>query len=79
VRKTIEDIVLVVKRQAKLLQMILALRPASGLTSLLHGGQQKRYKNGNDGNHDKEFDQCKAVMATNAGFHFVVFQVAGLK
>ena len=76
-RKTIEDIMVVVKRKAKLLHMILTLRPTSGLTSLLNGRQQQRHKDGNDGNHHEKFDQSKAVMATNAGFHFLVFQVAG--
>jgi hypothetical protein len=48
-----------VHRQTKLLQLVLALSPAGCLASLLHGGQQQGNQNGNDGNDDKQLNQCK--------------------
>jgi hypothetical protein len=74
VRKTIEDIVVVVKRQAKLLQVIFALRPTCCLTRLLYGRQQQRHKDGNDGNHDQKFDQSKSGFTASFRSHISASQ-----
>ena len=40
-----------------LLEIVLTLRFASGFPRRLHGRQQQCNENGNDGDHDKQFNQ----------------------
>src|SRR5262249_36591425 len=43
-----------------LLEVILALRPGGGLADLLHRWHQQSNKDGDNGDHDEEFDECEA-------------------
>ena len=61
--KAVVDVVVIVECQSELLQVILALRTASCLASLLHCWQQQGHKNGDDRNHHQKFDQRKSAMA----------------
>jgi hypothetical protein len=45
------DIIVIVFGQSELLQVIAALRAASRFAGCLHGRQQQRNQDGNDGNH----------------------------
>jgi hypothetical protein len=54
--------VIVVQREAKLHQMVLALRAAGGFTRLLHRGEQQCNQDGNDGDHDEQLDQREAAV-----------------
>lgn len=40
-----------------LLEIVLALCPTGGLPSLLHGREQKRHQNRDNGNDNEEFDE----------------------
>ena len=46
-------------RQAKLLQIVRTLHPATGLPGSLNGGQQESDQNTNDGDHHQQFDERK--------------------
>jgi ABC-type ATPase involved in cell division len=46
-------IVIVVQRQPQLLEMVATLRPTRCFPRLLHGGEQQRHKDANDGDHDE--------------------------
>ena len=48
--------VMAVHRQAELFQMVLTLHTPSGFPGRLHGGQEQRHQNADDGNHDQKFD-----------------------
>ena len=50
-RKLLEDIVVVVQRQADLLDVVLALRPPGGLSRLLNGRKEQGNQDRDDGNH----------------------------
>jgi hypothetical protein len=52
---------IVVNRNRQLPQVVLALSPASGLTSLLHCWQKQRHQNGNDRNHHQQFNLRKST------------------
>ena len=60
------NIVVVVQSDSNLLQMVSALRPASGFPSLLHGGKQQRHQNSNDGDHNEQLDQGEGTPAEGA-------------
>ena len=45
------------KRQADLLEVVLALQLSGGLARRLHRRQQQRDQNADDGDHHQEFDQ----------------------
>jgi len=47
--------------QADLLEVVLALQPACRLAGGLHGGQQQRDENADDGDHHQQLDQRKTV------------------
>jgi hypothetical protein len=55
----IEHVVVVVQRESKLPQVILALRAASGLSGGLHGRQEQCHKHPDNRNHDQQFDERK--------------------
>ena len=45
--------------QSQLSEVISGLRPAGGLTGLLNSGKNQRDQDGDDGNHDEQFNQGK--------------------
>src|SRR5262249_30754950 len=47
--------------QTKILQLVLTLCPSRGFTHLLHGGHQQANQDGDDGDHDEQFDQCESA------------------
>ncbi len=59
--EAVVDRVVVVHRQADLLQVVRALRATSGLTSGLNGRQQERDEHADDGDHDQKLDEGKAL------------------
>ena len=50
-------VVIVVHRQADLLQVVGALHPAGRLARRLHGRQQQGDQHADDRDHDEQFDQ----------------------
>jgi hypothetical protein len=54
-----------VQSNPDLLEIILALCPSRGFTSLLNGWQQQCYQNGNNGNDDEQFDQSKCPLGAS--------------
>ena len=59
-RENAERAFIVVNSQADLLQVVHTLGTAGSFTSRLDGGQKQRDQDGDDGNHDKKFDQGEA-------------------
>jgi hypothetical protein len=59
--ETLEGRLIIVSRQADLLQVVQALCAAGCLTNLLNGWQQKANQNANDGNDDEQFYQGKSL------------------
>jgi hypothetical protein len=57
------DIVEVVESQTELLQIIFAARTAGRFPRLLHGGQQQRDQDGDNGDHNQQLDQGKSLPA----------------
>ena len=64
-----EGVVIVVHRDAQLLQIVLALSSPGCFTGLLDSGQQQRDQNGDDRNHHQKFDQCEGAFSTSALSH----------
>ena len=58
-RKPAVNIVVVVQRDANLLQVAFALSPPRGFASLLHCGKQQRDQNCDDRDYNQQFDQCE--------------------
>ena len=58
--KAVQRVVVVVKRQSNLFQVVLALRPTSSLTRLLNGGKKQGNQDRNNCDHDQQFDQCES-------------------
>jgi len=52
-RELLEAVVVRVRRQAELLEVVLALGAVGGLAHLLHGGQQQADQHRDDGDHDQ--------------------------
>ena len=50
-------ILVVVGRQGNLLEIVLALGPGGGFANLLHRGHQQPNQDGDDGDHNQQFDQ----------------------
>jgi hypothetical protein len=50
-----------VERQADLLQVVDALRPAGGLAGRLHGGEQQADQDRDDRDDDEQLDQGKTA------------------
>src|ERR1700723_3670192 len=65
-RKDLEAIEVIVQRQSNLFEIVAALRAASRLARGLDRRHQNRYQDGDDGNHDKQFDQRKRLAARKA-------------
>ncbi len=57
-------VVVVVKRQPQLLQMILALCPASRFTSLLNGREQEGDEDRDDRDHHQQFNERERTPPT---------------
>ncbi len=51
----------IVNRQADLLEIVLALRPAGRFAGLLDSGQQQGNQHGNNGDDDEQFDEGKPL------------------
>jgi hypothetical protein len=51
--------------QRQLLEIVLALHPASRLPRHLHRWQEQRHENANDGNHNEQLDECKSARSTH--------------
>ena len=47
----------IVQSQTNLLQIVFALCPSGGFARVLDGRQKQRYQDGDDCDHDKQFDQ----------------------
>jgi hypothetical protein len=45
--------------------MVLALGVSSGFASLLHGWEQQCGEDGDDGDHNEQFDQCETWATTS--------------
>ena len=52
---------IIVRREYELPQPVDAVRAASRFARRLNGRQQERHQDADDGNDDKELDQCKTV------------------
>ena len=65
-RKHIVRVVIIVESLTQLLQMIATLRPTCGFSSLLHGGQQQRNQNRDNGNNDEQFNQGERATASRS-------------
>jgi len=52
-------IVMVVHRDADLVQVIGTLRAPRRLAGRLHRGHQQCHQDADDGDHDEQFDKCK--------------------
>jgi hypothetical protein len=50
-------IVVVVAGEGELFEVVLALHAVGRLAHLLHGGQQQPDEDGNNGDHDQQFDE----------------------
>ena len=59
-RKLLVGDMVVVQRQPQLFEIVATLSPPSRLASRLHRRKQQRYQDGDNGNDDQEFDQCKS-------------------
>ena len=59
-RETIVDIVIVLCRNTHLLQIIAALTAAGSFAGSLHGRQEKRNQDGDDGDHHQQFNERKS-------------------
>jgi hypothetical protein len=57
-----ESVVVIVKRQPDLFQVVLALCPTCCLSSLLHSGQQQRNQNRDNGDDNQQLNQCKSTL-----------------
>ena len=53
------NIVMVLKRYGELPQLIHALRAPRGFARRLNRWQQQRHKDANDGDNDKQFNECE--------------------
>jgi hypothetical protein len=62
------DIVIVMKGNAELLEIIAALGSPGRFPRRLHRGQQQRHEDADDGNYDQQFDKCKST-ALKAQIH----------
>lgn len=58
-------VVIVVRRQAELFEIVRAAHTPSRFTCLLHGGKQQRDQNTNDGDHHKKLDEGKPSLFHN--------------
>jgi hypothetical protein len=59
-RERPKRVVIVLHSQAELLQVVLALRLPSRFAGGLHGGNQQRDQDADDGDDDEQLDQRKA-------------------
>ena len=55
------EALVVVQRQAELLEIVLALRPAGRLAGLLHGWQQQGHQDANDRNDHQQLNEGEAA------------------
>ena len=53
-------IVVVMDREAQLFEVVFALSPARSFSSLLNCWQQQGDQDGNDGDHDEQFNESEA-------------------
>ena len=60
-------VMVVVQRQAELLEVVRTLRPPGRLAGLLYGRHEERREHRDDGDHHQQLDQRKA--GTRAGRH----------
>ena len=51
----------IVQRQTKLLKVVLAARAAGGFAGRLHGRQQQRDKNADDGDHNEQLNKRETM------------------
>ena len=56
-----EGVVIIVQRQADLLEVVRTAHAIGGLAHLLHGGEEQTNQDGDDGNHDQQFDEREAA------------------
>src|SRR5262249_15864368 len=55
-------------RQAKLLEVVRTLDPVGSLADFLDGRQEQADQDGDDGNHDEQFNQGEAATGTHGRF-----------
>src|SRR5262245_49563918 len=70
-RKVLVQVVMGMTRYAHLVQIVRTLCPVGRIANDLHGGHQEPNEDGNDGNHDKQFDQSKTRANSPASWHLV--------
>src|SRR5262245_57611204 len=70
-REETQRVVVVVERQADLLEVVLALRPRGRLAHLLDGGQEQADEDGNDGEDDQQLDQRERATSCAQGLSAV--------
>jgi len=57
-----DAVVVVLKGEADLLEVVGALHSGGGFTHLLDGGEQQADQDGDDGDHDEQFDQREGAL-----------------
>src|SRR6202022_1004982 len=57
--KTLDRGVIIVEGKPDLLQVVLTFDASGGLANLLNSGQQQPDEDGDDGDHDQQFNQCE--------------------
>ena len=62
-RQALKRVVIVLQRQANLLEMVAALHAAGGLAGGLHGGQQQRDQHADDGDHHQQLDKSETTFS----------------
>jgi hypothetical protein len=63
-RENVVHIVVVVTGQADVVEIVAALSATGGFACLLHGRQQERDENGDDGDHHQQFDEGEGGPST---------------
>ena len=54
-------VVVVVQRKSHLVEVVLTTCPVRRFSNLLHGGEEQRDQDTNNGDHHQQFDQRKTV------------------
>lgn len=66
---------IIVERQADLLEIVAALSPARRLAGLLNSGKEQRDQDGDNCNHNKQFNQCEGAAAKRHFYISVIFLI----
>ena len=69
-RQVVLDVVMVMERQGKLPQLVLALRAAGRFASRLHGRQEQRHEHAHDRDHHEQLDEREGRSSAIFGRQF---------